>query len=182
MAKPSGPHARTSPHTGAPHGDGAGQRESATIPDKLYFRIGEVASICAVPAYVLRFWQTEFPQLRPSKSGTGQRLYRRRDVEMALRIKHLLYDEGYTIAGAKGVFAGEVRAAREQPELPLPAAPVADEKKDDHAHAKLHRLRGELRELLHMLNHGGRGGNGKPQTLRKATGPSLFPEGTESDE
>src|SRR5260221_349531 len=60
------------------------------IPDKLYFRIGEVARLCDIPAYVLRFWESEFPQLKPHKGGTGQRLYRRRDVEMALRIKSLL--------------------------------------------------------------------------------------------
>ncbi|MDX6460170.1 MAG: hypothetical protein QOE55_3867, partial [Acidobacteriaceae bacterium] len=66
------------------------------IPDKLYFRIGEVARLCSVAPYVLRFWETEFTQLKPNKSGTGQRLYRRRDVEMALRVKRLLYDEGYT--------------------------------------------------------------------------------------
>ncbi len=72
-----------------------------TIPDKLYFRIGDVAELCAVPAYVLRFWETEFSQLKPNKGGTGQRLYRRRDVEMALEIKRLLYDEGFTIAGAR---------------------------------------------------------------------------------
>src|SRR5213593_4813050 len=71
------------------------------IPEKLYFRIGEVARICDLPAYVLRFWETEFPQLKPNKGGTGQRLYRRRDVELALRIKRLLYDEGYTIPGAR---------------------------------------------------------------------------------
>ncbi|MFP5232155.1 MAG: MerR family transcriptional regulator [Acidobacteriota bacterium] len=80
------------------------------IPDKLYFRIGDVAKLCAVPAYVLRFWETEFPQLKPNKGGTGQRLYRRRDVEVALRIKSLLYEQGYTIAGARQVFAAESKA------------------------------------------------------------------------
>ena len=80
----------------------ASQRRSTTnspIPDKLYFRIGEVAKLCGVEAYVLRFWETEFPQLKPNKSGTGQRLYRKRDVELALRVKQLLHSEGYTIAG-----------------------------------------------------------------------------------
>jgi DNA-binding transcriptional MerR regulator len=71
------------------------------IPDKLYFRIGDVAKLCGVAAYVLRFWETEFPQLKPNKGGTGQRLYRRKDVEMALRIKSLLYEQGYTIPGAR---------------------------------------------------------------------------------
>lgn len=80
------------------------------IPDKLYFRIGDVARLCEVPAYVLRFWETEFPQLKPTKGGTGQRLYRRRDVEMALRIKSLLYDQRYTIPGARQVFKDEAKA------------------------------------------------------------------------
>ena len=79
------------------------------IPDKLYFRIGEVARLCDVQAYVLRFWETEFPQLRPHKGGTGQRLFRRRDVEMALRIRHLLYDEGYTIPGARQLLKTEAK-------------------------------------------------------------------------
>lgn len=80
------------------------------IPDKLYFRIGDVARICEVPAYVLRFWESEFPQLKPNKGGTGQRLYRRKDVEVALRIKTLLYDQGYTIPGARQVFKAEGKA------------------------------------------------------------------------
>lgn len=71
------------------------------VPDKLYFRIGEVARLCHLPAYVLRFWESEFPQLKPGKSNTGQRMYRRRDVENVLRIKRLLYDDGFTIAGAR---------------------------------------------------------------------------------
>ncbi len=71
------------------------------IPDRLYFKIGDVARICGVETYVLRFWETQFPQLKPNKSGTGQRLYRRRDVELALRIKHLVHIDGYTLAGAR---------------------------------------------------------------------------------
>ena len=61
-------------------------RAEPLIPDKLYFRIGEVARLCGVETYVLRFWETEFPQMRPNKSGTGQRLYRKRDVELAMRV------------------------------------------------------------------------------------------------
>src|ERR1700727_3733668 len=87
------------------------------IPDKLYFRIGEGARLCEVPAYVLRFWEGEFPQLKPNKGGTGQRLYRRRDVEMALRIKTLLYDEGYTIPGARQAFKSELK--QKEPQLAL---------------------------------------------------------------
>src|SRR5258707_4512214 len=71
------------------------------IPDRLYFRIGEVARLCRLPAYVLRFWETEFPQLRPVKSSTGQRMYRRKDVESVLRIKKLLYEASSTIARAR---------------------------------------------------------------------------------
>ena len=94
------------------------------IPDKLYFRIGDVARLCEVPAYVLRFWETEFPQLRPNKGGTGQRLYRKRDVEMALRIKSLLYDQGYTIPGARQVFKNEMKARESAAaEAALPALP-----------------------------------------------------------
>jgi len=70
------------------------------IPDKLYFRIGEVGRLCGLPCYVLRFWETEFPQLKPSKGSTGQRMYRRVDVENVLRVKKLLYEEGFTIVGA----------------------------------------------------------------------------------
>lgn len=92
-------------------------RPASEIPDKLYFRIGEVARLCEVPAYVLRFWESEFPQLRPNKGGTGQRLYRRRDVEMALRVKSLLKEEGYTIPGARAVLKSEFK--QKEPQLSL---------------------------------------------------------------
>jgi DNA-binding transcriptional MerR regulator len=71
------------------------------IPDKLYFRIGEVARLAGIKPYVLRFWETEFPGLGPKKSGTGHRLYRRKDVELVLEIKRLLYEKRYTIEGAR---------------------------------------------------------------------------------
>src|ERR1700740_3248312 len=122
---------------------------AASIPDKLYFRIGDVAKLCGVEAYVLRFWETEFPQLKPNKSGTGQRLYRKRDVEMALQIKHLLHEEGYTIAGARQLLQSEGREARKahnsQSELPL-RAELAGLKKDKNE-VRLQRLRKELKEL-----------------------------------
>src|ERR1700674_2807542 len=89
------------------------------IPDKLYFRIGEVASLCRLPAYVLRFWETEFPQLKPVKSSTGQRMYRQRDVENVLHIKKLLYDEGFTIAGARQQLKDEAKPAAKQSGLPF---------------------------------------------------------------
>ena len=71
------------------------------IPDKLYFRIGEVARLGGIKPYVLRFWETEFPTLKPKPSGSGQRLYRRKDVEHVLEIKRLLYQERFTIEGAR---------------------------------------------------------------------------------
>ena len=71
------------------------------IPDKQYFKIGEVAEIAGVEPYVLRYWETEFKAIRPEKTRSNQRLYRRRDVEMVLQIKRLLYDEGFRIDGAK---------------------------------------------------------------------------------
>ena len=107
------------------------------IPDKLYFRIGDVARLCEVPAYVLRFWETEFPQLKPNKGGTGQRLYRKRDVEMALRIKSLLYDQGYTIPGARQVFKSEARAR--EIEAADSAMPAPARAADSNANAVGHR-------------------------------------------
>jgi DNA-binding transcriptional MerR regulator len=75
--------------------------ESPTIPDRLYFKIGDVAKISGLETYVLRFWESQFPQLKPNKSGTGQRLYRRREVELVLEIKRLVHEEGYTLPGAR---------------------------------------------------------------------------------
>jgi DNA-binding transcriptional MerR regulator len=127
---------------------------ATAIPDKLYFRIGEVARLCKVQSYVLRFWESEFPQLKPNKSGTGQRLYRRRDVEMALQIKRLLHEEGYTIAGARQLLQSEGREARKthgsQPELPL-RTEIAGLRRDKNE-VRLQRLRKELKELLGMLS------------------------------
>lgn len=118
---------------------------SAEIPDKLYFRIGDVARLCGVEAYVLRFWESEFPQLHPNKSGTGQRLYRKRDVELALKIKRLLYEEGYTIAGARQVFQTESK----RPKSAQPALPGMANKQIE---ARIEKLRTELHELLGMLS------------------------------
>jgi DNA-binding transcriptional MerR regulator len=71
------------------------------IPDKLYFRIGEVSKIAGLPTYVLRFWETEFPRIRPKRTSSGQRLYTRTDIELVLKIKHLLYEKKFTIQGAR---------------------------------------------------------------------------------
>src|SRR5579883_1188862 len=77
------------------------QSGSPEIPDKLYFKIGEVSELLGVEPYVLRYWESAFPPLSPKKSGTGHRLYRRKDVELLLRIKHLLYEKRFTIEGAR---------------------------------------------------------------------------------
>ena len=82
---------------------------AVVIPEKIYFKIGEVCDLVGVQTHVLRYWETEFPTLSPQKNRSGQRTYRRRDVEMALRIKELLYDEMFTIAGAKKKLQSEVR-------------------------------------------------------------------------
>src|ERR1039457_292048 len=82
------------------------------IPDKLYFRIGEVARLAGIKPYVLRFWETEFPSLGPRKSGTGHRNYRRKDVELVLEIKRLLYEKRYTIEGARKFLDGKARSEK----------------------------------------------------------------------
>ena len=115
-----------------------------TIPDRLYFRIGDVSELLHLPAYVLRFWETEFPQLKPTKSSSGQRMYRRREVELALRIKTLLYDNGFTIAGAREQLKLEAKPAKTQSALPFPK-PAGDKN-------GLRRVRQELQELLTMLS------------------------------
>jgi DNA-binding transcriptional MerR regulator len=117
--------------------------EEVLIPDKLYFRIGEVSRLCRLPAYVLRFWETEFPQLKPIKSSTGQRMYRQRDLENVLRIKTLLYDEGFTIAGARQQLRTEAKAAKSVG-LPFPRRAPAD---------GLKRVRQGLQEILSILSH-----------------------------
>jgi DNA-binding transcriptional MerR regulator len=112
------------------------------VPEKLYFRIGEVSSLCTLPAYVLRFWETEFAQLKPVKSSTGQRMYRRKDVENVLRIKKLLYEEGFTIAGARQQLKSEQKSGKKQAPLPFPSQSGRD----------LKQIRQGLHEILSMLS------------------------------
>jgi DNA-binding transcriptional MerR regulator len=147
---------------------------SPVIPQKLFFKIGEVCELAGVQAHVLRYWETEFPMLAPQKNRAGQRTYRRRDVEVALRIKELLYDEQYTIAGAKKKLASELRApVRENlsstqaktpmrslkppPSLaakfaspqPAPASTTSSEQP-----GSLKQLAAELQEVLDLLDKG----------------------------
>jgi DNA-binding transcriptional MerR regulator len=111
---------------------------AVAIPEKLFFKIGEVCDLTGVQAHVLRYWESEFPMLSPQKNRAGQRTYRKRDVEIALRIKELLYDDQYTIAGAKKRLATELRGASKlkvvtpemsapqtAPPAPVPAPPPA---------------------------------------------------------
>ncbi len=126
--------------------------DTPAIPDRLYFKIGDVARICGVETYVLRFWETQFPQLKPNKSGTGQRLYRRRDVELALEIKKLVHSEGYTIAGARQALETPQRRRAPEPP-PAPAAPVQEKTPTsrDAVAAVIGHARAELREIVAML-------------------------------
>ena len=154
---------------------------SVTIPEKLFFKIGEVCELAGVQAHVLRYWETEFPTLAPQKNRAGQRTYRRHDVEMALRIKELLYDEQYTIAGAKKKLANELRtggpvresvpaaktpvrslkpppslagrlsSATKQPTAEASAPQSSDDVNTD-SKAELRRIASELKEILKLLN------------------------------
>src|SRR5579884_1944620 len=113
------------------------------IPDKLYFKIGEVSELLGVEPYVLRYWESEFPVLSPKKSGTGHRLYRRKDVELLLRIKHLLYEKKFTIEGARQRLQEESRAPK------VKAAKTAQ--RDLFAADPLPEIRRELEDILEML-------------------------------
>lgn len=125
---------------------GTNAQQSSEIPNKLYFRIGEVSRLVGVEPYVLRYWESEFPTLSPKKSDTGQRLYRRKDVELLLVIKQLLYDKRYTIEGARQYLENRSRTRRERPpqaerQAPLFAFPVP----------ALDEVRKELASILEML-------------------------------
>jgi DNA-binding transcriptional MerR regulator len=123
---------------------------SAEIPDRLYFRIGDVAKICGVEPYVLRFWESQFPNLKPNKGGTGQRLYRRREVELALRIKELVHTEGYTLAGAKQALEAAPRP-KVKPQGVLALNHEEAQQRLDAATAVIGRARAELRDLARQL-------------------------------
>jgi DNA-binding transcriptional MerR regulator len=126
----------------------------AELPNKLYFRIGEVAKIVGVKPYVLRYWETEFSILKPGKTPSRHRLYRRRDVEMLLEIKTLLYEEGFTIAGAKKKLKESEEEREDEKSLPPIAAieePIAT-LPQNHNHLQLLRaIREDLRLLYKLL-------------------------------
>ena len=112
------------------------------IPDKLYFRIGEVSELTRTKAFVLRFWETEFYGLRPVKGSSGHRLYRRKDVDLIFQIRHLLYEKGFTIDGARRYLATDGKASVEQKSL---FQPSLDAK-------QLKAIKQELQAVLTMLS------------------------------
>jgi len=154
-------------------------RPAVAIPEKLFFKIGEVCELAGVQAHVLRYWESEFPMLAPQKNRAGQRVYRKRDVEMALRIKELLYEDQYTIAGAKKRLTNELRgggklkvvggdedghaesAAVEFPEGEVFAQPATYKRtvapRTAEERQGLKQLASELRELLSLLEQENKG-------------------------
>ena len=139
-------------------------RAAVSIPEKLFFKIGEVCELAGVQAHVLRYWESEFPMLAPQKNRAGQRVYRKRDVEIALRIKELLYEDQYTIAGAKKRLANDLRAGGK---LKLASTEEVDESESSSSNRgssnpasnskraedkkALKQVASELRELLALL-------------------------------
>ena len=130
------------------------------IPDKLFFKIGEVAELTGTKPHVLRYWESEFRMLRPAKGDSGQRIYRRKDVELIFSIKQLLYEENFTIAGAKKQLQKQraARAEANKAKKPVEAkpeiAPVLPFESSSHENIDLAWIRKELREILGILNRG----------------------------
>ena len=114
------------------------------IPDKEYFSIGEVSQIVQLPAYVLRYWESEFRLLRPARRSSGQRKYIKRDIETVFQVKDLLYTKKYTIAGAKKYLLGDKRKKEDTHQLNFEMKPSADP-------AVINELRAELEEIIKLL-------------------------------
>ncbi len=126
----------------------------AQIPDKLFFKIGEVAELTGTKPHVLRYWESEFRMLRPAKGDSGQRAYRRKDVELVMSIRQLLYEENFTIAGAKKQLQKQ-RTARKKPEQSKPeATPLLPLESSSVDKVDLIWVRNELREILGILDKG----------------------------
>jgi DNA-binding transcriptional MerR regulator len=123
------------------------------IPNKLFFKIGEVCEITDTQPYVLRYWESEFPALAPAKNSSGQRIYRRRDIETVLRIKQLLYEEGFTIAGAKKRLEAEMSTRADTPAPPGEAGTDGNAGGGDaKTRAALKEVKDQLREILTLLD------------------------------
>ena len=126
------------------------------IPNKLFFKIGEVCEITDTQPYVLRYWESEFPALAPAKNSSGQRIYRRRDIETVLRIKQLLYEEGFTIAGAKKRLEAELAGRTPTPNSMAAAAAESEGAVEDPTRKALEEVRTQLREILTLLERNDR--------------------------
>jgi DNA-binding transcriptional MerR regulator len=126
------------------------------IPNKLFFKIGEVCEITDTQPYVLRYWESEFPSLAPAKNSSGQRIYRRRDIETVLRIKQLLYEEGFTIAGAKKRLEAEMTGKTDSNPSVTPSKVMVGDtpapQGDDKGRQALIEVREQLREILTLLD------------------------------
>jgi DNA-binding transcriptional MerR regulator len=120
-----------------------------TIPDRLFFRIGDACELVAIKAHVLRYWETEFPMLKPTKDRAGRRLYRRQDLETAIEIKRLLYEKGYTIEGARKQLANpgghEARSTGTAP-------PHKSQRESTLDSQQLHSIKRELQGILTILS------------------------------
>lgn len=124
----------------------------AAAKDEKLFKIGEVCKTADLQPYVLRYWETEFPQLSPNKSGGGQRLYTQRELDIILRIKELLYRDGFTIAGAKKKLETEMNEAAAAPAAPAVDAPAAPARAGRSASPDiLGKVKKDLREILDLL-------------------------------
>jgi DNA-binding transcriptional MerR regulator len=140
--------------------------DNKQIPNKLFFKIGEVCEITDTQPYVLRYWESEFPALAPAKNSSGQRIYRRKDIETVLRIKQLLYEEGFTIAGAKKRLEAEMggrgptpSAMASLPETIVTTVVPGEESAQasaDGTRAVLLEVRDHLRGILTLLDKGDR--------------------------
>ena len=131
-------------------------RPAVAIPEKLFFKIGEVCELAGVQAHVLRYWESEFPALAPAKNSSGQRIYRRRDIETVLRIKQLLYEEGFTIAGAKKRLETEMAGRTNTPTSQAAAVVESDAAVEDPTKRALAEVRDTLREILTLLERNDR--------------------------
>jgi DNA-binding transcriptional MerR regulator len=118
---------------------GSDSHSDSNDPERLFYKISEVSAITGLEAYVLRYWESEFPTLRPQKSRGGQRIYQKKDIEAVLKIKQMLYEKGFTIAGARKAMASRNGGSSETAAQPL-------------SKGFIYRLRGELAEILRILS------------------------------
>ena len=125
--------------------EGEKKQAVAEAGAKLFYQIREVAELEAIKPHVLRYWETEFPQLHPEKGSTGQRIYREKDLKIIRRIKSLLYEQKFTIAGAKHQLTGELRPEKSQMNLKLGL-------RENELLNTIHRVKSELKGLLQMFN------------------------------